>query len=595
MAFALQTVDAYLAQASSLVGDHKYKEALALLRKALQTNPDSQQVLIQLGSLLVKIGEAEEGDRHLARALDLSPGNPAVLLRQAEAKLLLGRTEDAEKLLSKTLWYKPSNADAHHRLAYTYLVQGREGEALQESRESVELDPLSPRFRSFYSLLLSLNQQDLESLQQLRVASKLDPNSPVFLYRLAQKERMRGNLGQALEYSELAAQLDPENPLYIHEQARLWKLIGSPEAAEEVSARAKEMDQAFQVYRNSLSLSQTGEPVAAISALEELFGSDIHFPSARLLLARLYQGQGSSQKAMEQYLIAFAENPRLSRAVEEAAWIKVDDGAVQEALGLMDQAGLSSPNSTLLRGYQRLLDDDWEGALEAFREVRTEYPLNTHLLQLVAQCLGQLGRYQEAHEVLRTALQTQPDKDEIRSQINDLYFDLALQSIERSDWDSAVPILTTLTKAQPEKADYHFYLGYAHQLSGDFQTAARAYRKGLAGSPDSTWARINLAACLYRSGSFHESALQWERISSQVGSQESYFQLGLCYSQLGRDIEAEVALEKSLKMGNDSPEAIYNLGIIRLRLFKTKDAWSLVRIAALKGYAPAIDLMRRAN
>ena len=119
------------------------------------------------------------------------------------------------------------------------------------------------------------------------------------------------------------------------------------------------------------------------------------------------------------------------------------------------------------------------------------------------------------------------------------------------------------------------------------------YRSGLARDPSAGWARINLATSLYLLTRFEEALAEWEEVTSRNPTPEYLLQLGLCYSQLQRDPEAEAAFERALKRGLDTPELLYNLGITRLRLSKTGEARELIRRAARQGYPPAVDLLLR--
>jgi tetratricopeptide (TPR) repeat protein len=113
----------------------------------------------------------------------------------------------------------------------------------------------------------------------------------------------------------------------------------------------------------------------------------------------------------------------------------------------------------------------------------------------------------------------------------------------------------------------------------------------LEAEPTATWARINFASTLYRLGEYQESANQWERILPESKTPDTYYRLGLSYSHLGRFPEAEYAFDKAVRLGDERPEVLYNLGLSRLRSKKQDEARDLIRRAAVAGYPPARELL----
>ena len=102
-------------QARSLAQSHRLAEAADTLEQGLRTHPDSARLKLQLGSLLVRLGQVERGDRLLEAALMTVPSDPAGLKDRAHAQLRIGNVKLAEELLRKSLWYQPSDAEAHFR------------------------------------------------------------------------------------------------------------------------------------------------------------------------------------------------------------------------------------------------------------------------------------------------------------------------------------------------------------------------------------------------------------------------------------------------------------------------------------------------
>ena len=55
--------------------------------------------------------------------------------------------------------------------------------------------------------------------------------------------------------------------------------------------------------------------------------------------------------------------------------------------------------------------------------------------------------------------------------------------------------------------------------------------------------------------------------------------------------EAEYTFDKAVRLGDERPEVLYNLGLSRLRSKKQDEARDLIRRAAVAGYPPARELL----
>jgi len=79
-----QTVKEYQQQASELARSYRFREAVELLQTAMRQHPGNLDLARQLGVLLVRTGNATEGERLLREALARQPPlshGPSRLLR----------------------------------------------------------------------------------------------------------------------------------------------------------------------------------------------------------------------------------------------------------------------------------------------------------------------------------------------------------------------------------------------------------------------------------------------------------------------------------------------------------------------------------
>lgn len=95
--------------AGALNGDEKAdpRRAAEHFRKSLRLDPKQPKCQGELGLLLLRLGQTEEGLTHLRQALELAPDDPEVLDRLTEGLRQEGETEEARNLLRAALFRHP--------------------------------------------------------------------------------------------------------------------------------------------------------------------------------------------------------------------------------------------------------------------------------------------------------------------------------------------------------------------------------------------------------------------------------------------------------------------------------------------------------
>ncbi|HEV8130081.1 MAG TPA: tetratricopeptide repeat protein [Acidobacteriota bacterium] len=605
---AAQRLDEFTRQASQLVKQNQWNEAAEILRKGMQSYPDNPELLLQMGNLLIHTGQAAQAEVVLREALAANKDNPEILRNLGEAEIRLGRLPAAVELFRKVLRRQSNDGQSHYRLAFTFYLQGDLQHALESARRAVEVSPMDANYREFYALILEQAGDTNESHEQLKAAHRLELKNAHLLFRLGEKERLDGQLSQAMESLEQAVRLDPENPLYHRQLARVYARLALLQQSSEEDARASRLLQAFQQYIQALTLAGRGQEVEALRRMEPLVTKHPEFTTGAMFLADLYRRRGQEKKALDLYLKVLERNPLDSRAIQESAWIEVRQGALTEAIELLRRIQEENPNEALIEGYRNLVQENWAGALREFRKVEAQLPLNAELLQLISFCLKAQGQRNEALSYLDKAIQLQPKDTRIQRQKHETKLANAFDLLEKRNWRAALRVFTELMAADGIEAGLYLNVAYCRQQSEDLQGAIRDYRIGLQGDPKAAWARTNLANLLFRLARYREAAAEWETVLAQaravqfqhsgtdaVNLSQVYYCLGLCYSHLERFAQAEASFQNALRFGKETPELLYNLGVLRLRQNSPEEALNLIRRSARAGYEPAKRILEQAE
>ncbi|MDP4028702.1 MAG: tetratricopeptide repeat protein [Gallionella sp.] len=133
----------------------KTGEALLLMERALEAQPDNTTFLVNLGALLTSLGKPSAALSHLQRALAVQPSLPSAHNNLANALRSLGQIDAAGRHYEAALALKPDLPEAHNNLANIRKEQGNVDEALRHYRQALAL---RPDFREAFSNLLALTR-----------------------------------------------------------------------------------------------------------------------------------------------------------------------------------------------------------------------------------------------------------------------------------------------------------------------------------------------------------------------------------------------------------------------------------------------------
>jgi len=170
----------------------------------------------------------------------------------------------------------------------------------------------------------------------------------------------------------------------------------------------------------------------------------------------------------------------------------------------------------------------------------------------------------------------------------------ALRTVQRNeDWRMNLTITETTLAQDPLNPWAISSLGTYYANAGDFDAAAKEYRKALLLYRDFDFARASLGFCYLKLGKFDESIAQFrEALRLKPGSPTALNYLGVAYANLKRYDEALLALEQAVKCAPNSTEPYLNLGRVYeekgqmikalaqyyIVLLQTKDAATVVAL-----------------
>ncbi len=180
---------------------HLYKDLRTLWTTTLKQNPSSALAHYNLGLMMAKEGNLEEGTRHLYEALRLVPDSP----------------------------------DIHNIVGVALVKLERFGEAESHFSEAVRLRPEFTEARYYLALLLVRNKRIDEAIEHLSIAVQLQPDYAAAHFELGRLLGSQGLIEKAAYHFSETVRIQPEN-----ESARKHLQLSVQLMQKESSARVAE-------------------------------------------------------------------------------------------------------------------------------------------------------------------------------------------------------------------------------------------------------------------------------------------------------------------------------------------------------------------
>ncbi len=168
---------AYMWYGGFVLGKDK-KKGVSVLEKALELDPLSDRVNVNLGYALLTSGRTDEAVERYRRAIEIDPGLPGGYEGMADAYGdTLNQPEEAVRFHRKAIEADPGNLQRALGLGYRFAGMGRYDDALAECRAVIQRDPgLSAAYAAMSGIYAQQGRLD-EAVFWQRKAIDKDPDA----------------------------------------------------------------------------------------------------------------------------------------------------------------------------------------------------------------------------------------------------------------------------------------------------------------------------------------------------------------------------------------------------------------------------------
>jgi Flp pilus assembly protein TadD len=193
-------------------GNGEILAARAMLKRAVAMDGDSAAAQLELGRVLLLLGDADGAMGSLRRALVLAPHEAEAHSVLGVALLATGHAEDALVELRAAATLDMGTASRHGNLGTACLMNGKVPDAVKEYELQVRLADGDARAHSDLgtALLAGGGDGDLaRGIAELRRALALDPSRATFHSNLGYALQLQGAVPEAVAEYRRALSIDP--------------------------------------------------------------------------------------------------------------------------------------------------------------------------------------------------------------------------------------------------------------------------------------------------------------------------------------------------------------------------------------------------
>jgi len=318
-----------------------------------------------------------------------------------------------------------------------------------------------------------------------------------------------------------------------------------------------------------------------------------------------YEATSSAEyatKSIEAYKKAYALDPKsqvIGERLAEMYWKaqRIHD-AVTEAQEILKRDPDNVQSRRLLgRIYLRSLGDVSAGngqpetvslAIEQYREINRLDPSDTESALWLARLYRLKNEHDQAEQVLRSILKTDPENEPAVEQLTQLLMDEGKSS-------EAVSLLEVITAHSPSPVLLDL-LGDAFSQAHDLAKAEQAYRKAVELDPSEMSHQRGLGQTLLAEEKYPEALKVYQKLSDVMpDDSDVYLRIAQIYRELHQLDKAEENLVKARQYAPGSLEVMYNEAMLYQAQGRFEDAIRVLSdaVTGIKGQSPALPSRRR--
>jgi tetratricopeptide (TPR) repeat protein len=443
----------------------EFANAEVTLKRALKLKPESPEALYLLGQIYAEQSKPVDALDVLVRAHKLAPENPDIIYSLARVSMSQNYYEDSIPLLESGLKIAPQRADLRAALGESYFMSGKVEKAIEEFKQLIELDPSARSYALIGLCYRQLGRFD-EARKYFQEGLKKDPHNAACLFNLGYIEQRQGNHVGAERYFQETLRANPDHAEALLELANLR--IANKQYAE-----------AAELLRKFVHVARAPAPGYYKLAMVE---RSLHQPEAAQRDLNVFQTLSKNTQTGPypyQHLFDYVDN-RSNLSGQEKAQLDLTELSNQ----IEKNPGQPENLYLLAEGYLKLGKfDDARKAIAQIDQISAgDYRTQTGIGVLLAR----YHLYDDAIQHFQAALKANPDSDDVK-------FDLANAYFRKGQFAQALEVVQQISEKGQQDDAFLSLLGDIKAHLGQSADAEEIYRSAIRRNPDNDQLYLSLA------------------------------------------------------------------------------------------------------
>jgi len=511
-----------------------YAKAELALNRALTRKPDSPEALYQLAQVYTEQKRPVDALELLVRAHKLAPQNTDVIFLLARVSMTQNYFEDAIPLLESGLLIAPKRADLRAALGESYFMSGKTEKAIEEFKQLITLQPSAASY-TFMGLSYRHLGRFEEAKKYFQEGLKLDRRNASCLFNLGYIEERQGNHAAAETYFQEALKSNADFSEALLELANL-------------RMANKQFAEAAELLRRYVKVSR--DPASGYYKLA-MAERGLHQPEAAQRDLNVFQTLSkntSTGPQPYQHLFDYLDN---RATLSERERTQLDLTQLNEQI----QKHPDQPQDLYLLAEAYLKLGKMEDARKAIAQLDQLSGSDFRTQTGVGVLLARYHQYDEAIQHFQAAQRANPDSDDVKFDLADAYF-------RKGAYRESLATLQQVSLAGQQDDAYLALLGDIYAHLGDSARATEIFRDAIKRNPDNDQYYLSLTLVQLRANDVRGASDTLKQGLARIpGSGKILWGLGLISVLEGNTPQAAERLERAVELLPEWAGSYSTLGV----------------------------------
>jgi tetratricopeptide (TPR) repeat protein len=489
---------------------------------ALENDPDSPYLEMELAALYQRQGDVKEALAHAQKSIQLDPKQQEAYFLLAGLHVGLNQLNEATTEYERILRLDPDNLEARLFLATLYAQQRRYPQAIHTIQELLRLDPQLVVGYYYLGRIYLETDRLADAKKEFTRVLTMDPQFVPAMFDLGATLERERQYNRALAMYRRVIHSQPNN-------SRAWASIG----------------------RLYLMMNRYGDAQKAFQKMIDLEKND---PTASFNVALICLEQKLPEEAIRLFR-ALLSHPRyenraryfIGMALEEKGDLKAASREYQH----VERGSEQFIQSRLRMAYLHFQMGEKERARQILNELQTLAPSEEEIYLTQSYFFEEDSQWDQAIQALKAGL----NKVERPAEI---HFRMAVIYEKQNNPKDSIEQIKKVLELEPNNPDAQNFLGYTYAEGGtNLDEAERLIREALRVKPNSGHIIDSLGWVLFKKGKYDKAVAELERAHHLMPEDGTVGEhLGDAYSQQKRYREALRIYRRALSMDNANPSEL---------------------------------------